>query len=167
MVALWIAETAINRIDEKEEYHRFCRETIDLCWEWFVNRKVDRWDIYDRVTYEEVNLLDIVINSYKRDSDLSDKYDMILVGVTYAAWQAFNYDEEAYGYPEDLNEMSDEEFERVVNIWIDQKAIDHSRYESLLCYLKPESVKFNPIKCKESKLAVKEKVIEMIQNQSV
>ena len=75
--ALWIAESAIRIIAEKEEYYHFCRETIDLCWEWFVNRKVDQWDIYDRVTCDEINLLD------KKDSELSDKYDMILVSVTY------------------------------------------------------------------------------------
>lgn len=153
--ALWIAESAIRTIAEKEEYYYFCRETIDLCWEWFVNRKIDRWDIYDRVTCDEINLLDIVITTDKKDSELSDKYDMILVSVTYVDWQAFNYDEEAYGYPEDIEEMSDEEFERVINIWIDKKMIEHNSYENLLCYLKDND-------CKENRSAIKEEILKMI-----
>ena len=153
--ALWISEIAIQMIDEKEKNYHFCRETIDLCWEWLMNKNVGIWDIYDRISYNEENLLDIVTDIYIKEPNLSYKYNMILMSVTYVDWQTFNYDEDEPGYPEDLNEMNDEEFEAFINRLIENRIVKKSAYESLLCYLKENY-------CEENKLAVKEKIIEMV-----
>ena len=80
-----------------------------------MNKNVGIWDIYDRISYNEGNLLDIVIDTNKEEPNLAYKYDIILVSVMYVDWQAFNYDEDEPGYPEDLNEMNDEEFERIIS----------------------------------------------------
>lgn len=159
VVALWMTEIAIRMIDEKEKNYHFCRETIDLCWEWLMNKNVGIWDIYDRISYNEGNLLDIVTDIYKKDPNLSYKYNVILMSVTYIDWQAFNYDEDESGYPEDLNEMSNEDFEEYINKLIEHQIIEKSTYENLLCYLKENY-------CEENKVAIKEKIIEMVQNKN-
>ena len=155
VVALWIAEITIQAIDEKEEDYHFCRETIDLCWEWLMNKNISIYDLYGRIASDETNLLDIVLNTQEKDSKLSDKYDIILVNVSYVTWQAFTYDEEVTGYPEDLNEMNDEDFEGFINKLIEDKIVEKSTYESLLCYLKENY-------CEENKLDVKKKVMEQL-----
>ena len=160
VMALWIAESAIIVIDKKEKEYHFCRETIDWCWEWLINKNISIYDLYGRIASDETNLLDIVMNTQEKDPKLSDQYDIILVNVSYVTWQAFTYDEDVYGYPEDLNEMNDEDFEEFINKLIEDKIIEKSTYESLLYYLKENY-------CEENKVAIKEKILEMVQNKDI
>lgn len=156
VVALWIAETAIQAIDGKEKDYQFCRETIDLCWAWLMNKNISIYDLYGRIASDEINLLDIVMDTQEKDPKLSDQYDIILVNVSYVTWQVFTYDKDVYGYPEDLNEMNDEDFEGFINKLAEDNIIEKSRYESLLCYLKENY-------CEENKSEIK----ELLQNKSL
>ncbi len=154
-VALWIAETAMQRIDAEEEYYHFCRETIDLCWEWYMNKNTDRESLYGRVSGDDESLLNIVMETQDENPSLADNYDIILGSAMYVVWQIFSYDKEAC--PEDLNEMTEEEFDHIIDGMFRDKIFEKSSYESLLYYL-------NENDSNKNKLAVKSKVIEMIQD---
>lgn len=156
--ALWIAETAVHRIDEEEEYYQFCRETIDLCWEWYVNKSVDRESLYGRVSGDDESILCIVMDTQSESPELSDNYDIILGSTMYVVWQIFGYDKEAC--PEDLNEMTEDEFDNVIDGMLQDKIFEKSTFENLLHYLQENDNNGN-------KLAIKEKITEMIQYKSV
>lgn len=51
---------------------------------------VDKEDIYGRISCDDEDLQAIAISTDKKDSNLSDKYDMILASTIYVDWQAFN-----------------------------------------------------------------------------
>lgn len=152
--ALWIAETAMYRIDAEEEYYHFCRETIDLCWKWYMIKNVDRESLYGRVSGDDESLLNIVMETQDENPGLADNYDIILGSTMYVVWQIFGYDKEAC--PEDLNEMTEEGFDDVIDGMLRDKIFEKGTYESLLYYLKENDSNKN-------KLSVKTKVIEMAQ----
>lgn len=133
ILAIWIAEITMKNIKEKNEDYDYCRNSIDLCWDWLVNRNVSKVQIAERISNDDKAISDIVNDI--QEIDLANKYGTILICVSYVAWQAYNYDNDFF-YPQDLECVDDEYLEELIFDLIEEKTLSHETYEMMLNYIK-------------------------------
>ena len=136
VVALWIAETTLEKITDKDEDYGFCKEAVQLCWDWFIDGKVSHLLLYEKLSANmERSIADILFE--KEDIDPEQYYGTISECVAYITWQAFDRAGE-HGYPEDLEECEtgNEHFEGLINELLGENVVEQNKYESLLRYLK-------------------------------
>lgn len=132
VVALWIAEKMLIDINNKDEDYIYCRESVDLCWKWLINRNVSKDKVVERVSNDSKCISKIVLEI--EDIDIANQYGAILICLSYVAWQAYNYEEE-YRYPQDLECVNDEYLEELIGELIDEGTILENKYEKMLTYI--------------------------------
>ena len=132
-IALWIAEKMLIDINCKDENYDYCKESIDLCWEWLINRNLSKNQIVDRVSNNtNISISKIVLDI--NDIDLANQYGAILMCISYIAWQAYNY-EKVYSYPQDLECVNDEYLEELINELIEEETILDNQYKLVVNYI--------------------------------
>lgn len=128
-VAIRVAEISLDSITPKDENYEFCRESIELCRQWLQHKKISKVDILERASSHGRAIADIVMEI--EDLELANKYGSILICVLYIGWQAYNYEED-YFYPQDLESMSDEELETLIEELIEEGLLREQDLETIL-----------------------------------
>lgn len=83
VVALWIAEKMLIDINNKDEDYIYCRESVDLCWKWLINRNVSKDKVVERVSNDSKCISKIVLEI--EDIDIANQYGAILICLSYVA----------------------------------------------------------------------------------
>lgn len=133
LVALWIAEKMLADINDNGEDYSYCRKSVDLGWEWLINKKIPKEQLIEKVSNDNKSISKIVLEI--EDIELANKYGVILICISYIAWQAYNYQEDYY-YPQDLECVNDEYLEELVEELIDEDTILDTEYEGMINYIK-------------------------------
>lgn len=131
-IALWIAETTLKNIADKNEDYNYCKKSIEICRDWLKTRQVSKVSIAERVSNDVRSLASLVIDT--EDIELANQYGAILICVSYIAWQAYNYEQD-YFYPQDLEGVDDEYLEELINDLIEENVISYGDYENKLKYV--------------------------------
>ncbi|URZ02152.1 Imm6 family immunity protein [Clostridium felsineum] len=104
-VALIMSEITLDSIEQLNTEYKFCRDAIDMCWEWLEGGNVNKYEICSLIANDNKCLADITNNT--EDDKLGNKYGTIMISVSYVAWQAYNK-ENNYHYPQYLEVVDDE-----------------------------------------------------------
>ncbi len=131
-IALWIAETTLKNIADKNEDYNYCKKSIEICRDWLNTKQVTKVQLVERVSNDGRSLASIVIDT--EDIELANQYGAILICVSYIAWQAYNYEQD-YFYPQDLEGVDDEYLEELIYDLIEENAISCDDYENMLKYV--------------------------------
>lgn len=83
-VALILAELTINTLKESNEESNFCRNSIDICWEWLGKRNINVDQLCSLIDNDDLSLSNITLET--EDETLSNKYGTIMIAVSYLTW---------------------------------------------------------------------------------
>lgn len=128
-IAIRVAEISLDSIEIKDEDYEFCRESIELCWQWLQHKKISKVDILGRASGQGRSIADMVMEI--EDDELANKYGAILICVLYIGWQAYNYEEDYY-YPQDLESMDDGELETLIDELFEEGLLCKQDLETIL-----------------------------------
>lgn len=152
IMMLCIAERIMESIGEQDEDYVYCRDSLNMCWDWVKDKKISKVCLCERISSDDKCLADIVMSI--SDDDLSNKYASILTCISYVAWQAYNYDKD-YFYPQDLECIDDEYLEEFIEQLIEENFISDKQYSKVIGY-------FESNQLEESISNTKKKVINML-----
>lgn len=133
VLALFIAEIALKKISLQDENFDYCKETIDMCWEWYKVKCIPKNIICEMISNDDKCLAEIVLET--DDIEEANKYGTILMCISYVAWQAYNFDGDYY-YPQNLECVDDEYLLNLIDDLIEEKFISIDQYNNIMIYLK-------------------------------
>lgn len=154
VIALWIAEKTLKSITDRNKDYDYCRKSVDLCWEWLIDKKLPKFEIMVRVSNDSRGVAEIALDI--EDIEIANQYGSILICVSYVAWQAHNYEKDYY-YPQDLECVDDEYLEELISELIQEKFIVKKEYEMVLTCIAKNYDESN-------KIMMRQKILAMIES---
>lgn len=154
VIALWIAEKTLKSITDRNKDYDYCRKSVDLCWEWLIDKKLPKFEIMVRVSNDSRGVAEIALDI--EDIEVANQYGSILICVSYVAWQAYNYEKDYY-YPQDLECVDDEYLEELISELIQEKFIVKKEYEMVLTCIAKNYDESN-------KIMMRQKILAMIES---
>ncbi|WPC43914.1 Imm6 family immunity protein [Clostridium sp. JS66] len=74
-VALIMSEITLDSIEQHNTEYKFCRDAIDMCWQWLECSNVNKYEICNLIANDSICLADITCNI--EDDKLGNKYGTI------------------------------------------------------------------------------------------
>lgn len=136
---LGLSETVINLLNNSE-YFQDVRKALDLCWDWFENKKVPAHELY--ILLDDGTEFNGLFMKMQMDEDETNeaKWECIVTGVSFVNKQAYLYDNEAY-LPAPLEFVDEDLIEHFLECYYSIDKDNQKIAEDFFSYLKDSEIK--------------------------
>ena len=108
---LALSDKIIDKLTPYENWYSIARSTLDLCWEWVEDKKVDEDDIYMKVNDEDEGFFMVglaEIDPFQGNSQAESAYWCIFGAVSYVIWLGHILNNKENELPQELESLDDE-----------------------------------------------------------
>jgi Immunity protein Imm6 len=108
---LALSEKILDKLAPYENWHSIARKTLDLCWEWVEDKRVDEDEIYMKVNDEDEGFFMIglaEIDPFQGNSQAESAYWCIFGAVSYMIRLGHIKNNKEHELPQELEKLDDE-----------------------------------------------------------
>ncbi|MBH8602598.1 Imm6 family immunity protein [Thermoactinomyces sp. CICC 23799] len=108
---LTLSEKLLDKLTPYDDWFPTVKRTIDLCWEWVEEKRLDGYDIYMEADDEDEGLFVIgivEIDPFQGNSQAESAYWCVFDAVCYTIWLGFKFDNMENELPQPIESINDE-----------------------------------------------------------